>query len=74
MLSRVLDWAIASALASFWLHGRKGHRMKRVNAWANRNPLLAVWIGFAVCFALTYLTAPLIVRHIETTTHSRGNT
>lgn len=48
--------------------------MKRLSRFFDQRPLLAVWIGFAICFALTYLAAPLIVRHVETTTHSRGNT
>lgn len=26
--------------------------MKAFSRWANRNPLIAIWLGFIVCFAL----------------------
>lgn len=43
--------------------------MKRFSAWANRNALLAVWLGALAAFALMYISAPLIVRHVEQPTH-----
>lgn len=48
--------------------------IRRLSRFCERNPLVAVWLGFAVCFVLMYCAAPLIERHVETTTHSIGNT
>jgi hypothetical protein len=39
--------------------------MKRFSRWANRNPLAAIWIGFLAAFALMYVAAPMLVRHVE---------
>lgn len=43
--------------------------MKRFNAWANRNPLLAVWLGFIAAFLIMYVATPVLVRHIEQPVH-----
>jgi hypothetical protein len=39
--------------------------MKRLNAWFNRNPLLAVYLGLIAAFALMYVAVPMLVRHVE---------
>lgn len=44
--------------------------MKRFSTWANRNPLLAVWLGFVVCFVLMYCLAPQLIARVERPVHS----
>jgi hypothetical protein len=39
--------------------------IRRFSRFCERNPLVAVWLGFAVCFVLMYCAAPLLVRHVE---------
>jgi hypothetical protein len=39
--------------------------IRRFSHFCNRNPLLAVWIGFLAAFALMYVAAPILVRHVE---------
>jgi hypothetical protein len=39
--------------------------IRRFSAWANRNPLAAIWLGFLAAFALMYVAASMLVRHVE---------
>lgn len=47
------------------------HRLSR---FFDQRPLLAIWLGFAVCFVLMYCAAPLLVRHADAPAHVRGAT
>jgi hypothetical protein len=48
--------------------------VKKFNAWANRNPLLAVWLGFVAAFLILYFAAPSLVERVEqpAVSHSKG--
>jgi hypothetical protein len=42
--------------------------MRRFSAWANRNPLLAVWVGFLAAFLIMCFVAPHLLAHAPFTT------
>lgn len=43
--------------------------IRRFNAWANRNPLLAVWLGFIVAFLIMCAAEPLLVKQLDHPTY-----
>jgi hypothetical protein len=48
--------------------------IRRFSAWANRNPLAAIWLGFVAAFLLMYVAVPSLIRHADhpAVTHSQG--